>query len=403
MSFFPIALLALAAGYALLLGSAAYGFAKATRRSSDAHLQENPFVSVVVPARNEEASIGACLDSILANDYPAFEVIVVNDASTDRTAEVVRRYRSAGAEYAPSARRYASHEQLVTADASSTWASQHPTENPTVQLVSTYAQTDRAHKKFALARGVDEARGEIILTTDADCTVPPSWIRSMIRGFDAGTGVVTGPVLYREPKSLFGRIQALEFLGLVALGAGFVGIGRPHLCNSANLAYRRHAYEDVGGYEGLEDVSTGDDEMLMHKMAYESPWRVRTCMDAEAAVETDASRSLGEFFAQRRRWASAHARYPHRKFTVVSVLCYLFFVGIGAAAVLGAWELLAAALVVKICAEASVLRPATRQFGRERLLPLLIPAQIVHIPYILIIGLAGTVGGYEWKGRRLAR
>ena len=389
MEIFAVVLLTLAAGYALLLGSAAYGFAVVTkwpRRNAG----QTPFVSVIIPARNEEDSIAACVDSILANDYPAFEIIVVDDASTDATAEIVRQY--------------APVEELVTAGASSSAASQHPTENR-VQLLSMREDEERAaaHKKYALARGVEEARGEIILTTDADCTVPPTWISSMARAFEDETGVVTGPVLYRDSETLFGRIQALEFMGLVALGAGFVGIGRPHLCNSANLAYRRQAYEDVGGYYGLEGVSTGDDEMLMHKMAYESSWTVSTCMEDEAAVATDASRSLGEFFAQRRRWASAHARYPHRRFTVISVLCYLFFVGLAAAAFAGAWELLAAALVVKISAEGSVLWPAAKRFSRGTLVPLLVPAQLVHIPYILIIGLAGTVGGYEWKGRRLTQ
>src|SRR5690606_40960522 len=116
------------------------------------------------------------------------------------------------------------------------------------------------HKEAALARGVAAARGAIILTTDADCTVSPTWIRSMMSRFEEGVGIVTGPVLYRDDGRFFGRLQSLEFLGLVALGHGFVGIGRPHLCNSANLAYRRQAYDEVGGYDGGVEAATGNDE-----------------------------------------------------------------------------------------------------------------------------------------------
>ena len=376
MSIFTALLFGLAAFYGLLLGSAAVGLRRAMR-SSPNHPPENhsptsdvPSVSVVIPARDEEERIGACLESVLANDYPSdrCEVIVVDDGSTDATGAVVRRY-------------------------------------PEVRLIRVEDDPGRAaaHKKHALARGVATAGGRIILTTDADCTVPPGWIRTIAAAFDEKTGIVTGPVVFKDDGTLFGRIQSLEFLGLVALGAGFVGIGLPHLANSANLAYRRRAFDEIGGYAGLEDVTTGDDEMLLHRMAYESRWEVATCMSPDAAVATRPCATVGEFFRQRQRWASAHARYPHRRFTVISAFCYLFFVGLATATFAARWELLGAALVLKIVAEASVLWPAARRFGRLRLMPLLPAAQIVHIPYILIVGFAGTLGGYEWKGRNLAR
>ncbi|MEX0746614.1 MAG: glycosyltransferase, partial [Rhodothermales bacterium] len=366
---FPTVIVALAIHYAYLLGSAATGF----RRVAHSHgtSTETPAVSIVIPARNEEETIAACIESVLANDYPLREVIVVDDRSSDGTAEIVRRYE------------------------------------PMVRLVQVTSSAEgRATKKRALAAGVARATGTIILTTDADCTVPPSWIRTMTSYFEPDVGMVTGPVLYRAADAPMARLQALEFLGLVALGGGLVGIGRPHLCNSANLAYRRSAYFDVGGYEGLENVTTGDDEMLMHRIAFESPLEVRSCMSPAAAVETDPNDSLRSFIDQRRRWASAHARYPHLRLTVTSVLCYLFYVAIAAAMLVWtpavAWTL-AAAVGVKIGAEAAVLVPAAVHFGRGRLAPLLLPAQLIYIPYILAIGIAGTFGGYTWKGRRIQR
>jgi cellulose synthase/poly-beta-1,6-N-acetylglucosamine synthase-like glycosyltransferase len=366
---FPAVIVALTVHYAYLLGSAAAGFHRASR--SPGKSAELPPVSVVIPARNEEKAIRACLDSVLANDYPPFEVIVVDDRSTDRTAEIVKRY------------------------------------GPAVRLVPVTSHAEGlANKKRALASGVAVATGQVIVTTDADCTVPRSWMRTMLSYFEPDVGMVTGPVLYRASDTPTARLQTLEFLGLVALGGGLVEMGRPHLCNSANLAYRREAYFDVGGYDGLENISTGDDEMLMHRIAYESRWQVRSCMSPAAVVETDPTESLRSFIAQRKRWASAHARYPHVRLTATSILCYLFYLAIAAGAFVWtpavAWSL-AAALGVKIGAEAAVIVPAAMHFRRGRLAPLLLPAQLIYIPYILAIGIAGTFGGYTWKGRRIQR
>lgn len=371
------AVILLAAHYIYLIGSAAVGFVRVAGRRGGSN--DRPTVSVLIPARNEEKSIEGCLESVLANDYPSdrVEIIVVDDGSTDRTGELVRTY------------------QYVHAGGMMD-------EREPVRLIRLdHLEGGIAHKKRALARAVEEATGEIILTTDADCTVPEGWIGSMVSYFEGDVGMVTGPVLYRRWETVLARLQSLEFLGLVALGAGLVGIGRPHLCNSANLAYRRRAYDDVGGYSGLEGVTTGDDEMLLHRMAYESAWQVRSCMDPGAAVETDPNRTLREFFLQRKRWASAHARYAHLRLTITSILCYLFYLSIPAALLFWSPYLFWGTLAAKIMAEACLLFPAAKQFDRGPLMALLVPAQVVYIPYILAIGIAGTLGGYTWKGRKV--
>lgn len=387
-----------AATYLTLVAAGAVGFRRTgmavPSRGGDGSL---PSVSVVNPARNEEGAIRACIESVLANEYPddRLEVIVVDDGSEDRTPVIVRqmagRRRRAAAGYEPDETGLNAGGEIL-------------------RLVNVSHDPDQriAHKKEALRRGVEASRGRIILTTDADCRVEPTWIRAMVDRFDDDTGMVTGPVLYRRDGSFFGDVQALEFLGLVALGGGLAAVGRPHLCNSANLAYRREVYEEIGGYEELGHVSTGDDEMLMHRVAFDTSWKVRTCMQAEAVVETEANQSLKEFFQQRRRWASAHARYPHVHLVVISVLCYIFYVGLagGLAAALF-WPdvrgIVALSFVLKGAIEASLLVPASTRFERTALMRLFIPAQFLQIIYVLVIGVAGTFGSYEWKGRRVPR
>jgi cellulose synthase/poly-beta-1,6-N-acetylglucosamine synthase-like glycosyltransferase len=397
MVYLILALAVPALFYIVLIGGAAVGFSRtrsAGSRADDGKAWDGrplPTVSVIIPARNEASSIRACIEAILGNAYPEalLEIVVVDDGSQDRTAEVVRSY--------------ARQRAITTVEGGDE-------ELPIVRLVCIPNDPDRrtAHKKEALERGVAKARGEIVLTTDADCVPARTWIRSMVDAFDDDAGMVTGPVLYRRSGTAFGDLQALEFLGLVALGAGLVELGRPHLCNSANLAYRRAAYVEAGGYEGLEDVSTGDDEMLMHRIAYETDWEVTTCMRPEAAVTTDSNASLAAFFRQRKRWASAHARYPHLRLRAISLLCYLFYLELAIAAIAAFLRpelggIVATFFVLKVAVEGAVLVPAARRFDRSDLLLWLGAAELVHLVYILVIGAAGTFGGYEWKGRRVPR
>lgn len=374
--------------YALAIGTFAVGLRRVLREPG-AQGQPLPFVSVVVPARNEEASIGACLDALLANDYPAdrFEVIVADDVSEDATAGVVRA-RMAGA--------------LAETGG-------EPEERGRLHLVrvSENETRERAHKKGALEAAIAEARGEIILSTDADCIAPPGWVRAMASCFDDGTALVSGPVLY-PTGGLAADLLALEFLGLVAVGAGAIGAGRPNLCNGANVAYRKDVFDAVGGFRGIDHLTSGDDELLMQKIAYTTAWGVRFCPSPSAAVRTEAPASLGAFFAQRRRWASKGAHYPNPALVAMIVTIYTFYASLLVGLV--AWPFAPAltapvlgALALKVVPEAALLGPAARHFGRGRLLAFFLPAQLLQIPYVVAMGAAGAAGGFEWKGRRVRR
>ncbi|MCH8195881.1 MAG: molybdopterin-dependent oxidoreductase, partial [Chloroflexi bacterium] len=205
MMVFGIALVVLGTGYAMLIGAFARGFRKVTHRPLLAETNDVPFVTVIVPARDESCCIKACLESILANDYPAgrFEVMVVDDLSEDDTPDVVRRMIA----------------QL---------GDEQDGKLQLLQMPENLERT-RAHKKRAIEKGISVARGDIIMTTDADCLVPDTWIRTAVAMFDdinddpmvdAVTAFVSSPVLYKTGRGPLMHMQALEFLGLVAVGAG---------------------------------------------------------------------------------------------------------------------------------------------------------------------------------------
>jgi len=385
---FAVGLAGLAVAYAGGLAVAAVGLRRALRAAPPPLAPVLPFVSVIVPARDEEAVIERCLFSILRSSYPAdrFEVIVVDDLSDDRTAALVEGVAES---------------------------------NGRVRLLRMPENLERtrAHKKRAIEKGIAHARGAVILTTDADCTAGPGWIGAMAGAFgdvaadpQAGpvTAFVSGPVVYTIERPALLQIQALEFLGLVALGAGMIGAGRPVTCNGANVAYRKDVFNALGGFSGIDHLTSGDDELLMQKVAQETPHRVAFCADPAATVETEPVRTVGGFIQQRRRWASKSMHYPSPALVAGGVVAWGFHAALLTGAALTPFFPLlappvAASLALAVGAEAALLVPAARHLGRPRLPRWLLPMELLRIPYFVYIGVAGLFGGYEWKGRRVAR
>lgn len=387
-----------AAYYAALISFFAAGFRRVRREITPDPSKKSlpgedvtPFVSIVIAARNEADSILSCLQSILANEYPAsrLEVIVVDDFSEDETAAIVQQLQN--------------KRRPVTAG----YVEERETDEPPLRLVrmQDHASSASGHKRHALQQGIAMARGDLVLTTDADCTVGPRWIQSMIAYFNADTGFVAGPVRYRPGPTLFGRLQALEFLALVATGAGGIGMGRPNMCNSANVAYRRDVYER---FSTLPNKGPADDEVLAQRLAADTAWNVRFCAHIDALVETDPVLNLRAFWTQRRRWAGTGPRYPHNGLVAIILGVYLFYMllfwgGIALPFIPALWPAVAVALVLKVGAETSLLLPACRHFGQRWLFRYFLPEQLVQIPYVVLIGLAAALGRTHWKGRQVFR
>ncbi len=410
LALFGGALMILAGAHALLVGAAAFGLRRALRRAPRRLQDDPPFVTVIVPARDESTVIETCLASIFAADYPEdrFEVIVVDDLSEDATPALVRRFEGR--------LRAQSSRVAVLEDGSEEEVESSQERLRLLQMPENLERT-RAHKKRAIEKGVAHARGDVILTTDADCIVPRGWIRTMAACFDdvdldpedhRVTAFVSGPVVYRVEKSPLMRMQALEFLGLVSFGAGVIGLGYPVTCNGANVAYRKDVFDALGGFSGIDHLTSGDDELLMQKVARETPHRVRFCSTPEAAVETDGIRTLRGFIQQRRRWASKGMHYPSTGLVASLAVVYLFHVVLVAAALaLPFWPALLPAVgiafALDLAAGVALGGQAAVHFGRANLLLWLLPTEILRLPYFVAIGIAGAFGGYEWKGRRVNR
>lgn len=352
----------------------AYWFSRSTSGAASTERPTQPKVSILIPARNESQHIEACVLAALAQTYPPerFEVIVIDDRSEDDTAVKVKQMQA---------------------------------EHPNLHLLQRTGEVRNAYKKAAIQQGIAAATGEIILTTDGDCHMGAEWLATMVNYFAPDVGLVSGPVVLEGTKP-FEEFQALEFMGLIAVGAASITAGRPNMCNGANLAYRKSAFESVDGFGGVDDLASGDDEFLMHKI-HAAGSRVCFARDEAAVVRTDALPSFSDFRNQRLRWVSKSTAYKRKSITWTLVVSYLAMVLFPLLLVFSCFQpnylyVLAAAFLFKTLCEFAILFPAARFFDKLHLLKWLLPEQFLHIVYVLWVGIAANFGKYTWKGRKVS-
>ena len=330
-------------------------------------------VSVIVAARDEELNIRRTIDALLAQVYPKelTEIIFIDDHSTDNTAEIVASYAEKN-----------------------------------VKLIK--LNEDKAlnsYKKKAIQTAIGSCSGDLIITTDADCVMGTQWLARVVDLYqDKGYKMISSPVAYFEEKSFFERLQSLEFLYLIGLGASTIGNKSPSTCNGANLAYEKATFYEVGGFRGIDDLASGDDELLLHKIAAKYPDKIGFLKNRDAIVYTHAKESLSSFIQQRKRWASKSTRYKNKAIIVLGVFVWIFNLSIFANFIAGLFlpgylTISFYQLLFKMILESVFLWNVTG-FAKRRSLLILIPVlNVLHILYIIYIGIAGNSGKYNWKGR----
>ena len=338
----------------------------------------NPvFISVIVPARNEAENISNLLESLRKQNYDSsyFEVIVVNDHSTDQTADVVSAYQNKQIKL------------IHLADY---------IKNPAVV----------AFKKKAIEAGISISRGELIVTTDADCVVPENWLRTIAGYYSTyKSAFIVMPVYIHPAQTFLQRFQSLDFTMLQAITAGTVSSHLHSMCNGANLAYTREAFYEVGGFEGIDGVASGDDMLLMEKMKERYPNKIGYLFSKEVIVKTKPVNGLREFLQQRIRWAGKSGQYKEKRILPIMFVVYFFNLSLLAATVLCmnnqlSISLLCIVLLIKMFAELLLIFPIARFFNAQHQLWIFPFFQPIHIVYTIVAGGFGILKNHEWKGRQ---
>jgi cellulose synthase/poly-beta-1,6-N-acetylglucosamine synthase-like glycosyltransferase len=331
--------------------------------------------TVLIPARNEEKNIAACLQSMQQLNYPKalVEIIVIDDFSEDSTAAVVQQ---------------SSTVKLV-------------------QLKDSITQRINSYKKKAIEIGIQHSTGDYIVTTDADCTVPENWLLNFAWMIEQQQSeFIAAPVAMKEESSFIKLFQSLDFLSLQGITAASVGAGFHSMCNGANLCYSKKAFAAVNGFKDVDHIASGDDMLLMYKVQQQFPGKVQYCYSPGSIVLTDPVETVKDFLSQRIRWASKADKYNDKRIFWVLLLVYLFNFFLLTLLIAGffkkeVWILLLAALFAKTITELIFLIPVASFFRKQSLMiwfPLLQP---FHIIYTVVAGWLGKFGTYEWKGREV--
>ncbi len=337
------------------------------------------FISVIIPARNEGRNIGACIESVLAQKYPLglFEVIVVDDHSEDDTALVAGEYEDRNVNC------------IRLAD------------------VMEPEQKINSYKKAAIAAGIAASRGALIVTTDADCITPNSWLMHIAAVYEQQAPVmIVAPVIYSVEYNVVQVFQLIDFMSMQGITAAAHTLRLGNMSNGANLAFSKAAYEEVGAYAGIDHLASGDDLLLMMKMNKAFPGRIAYLKSRNAIVSTTPQPTWRSFLQQRIRWASKSGKYNDVRLTAILLFVYLYNLSFVVLAVAGIFDhslfcLAGGMLVMKVVAEFLFLLPVSRFFRDEWVLWYFPFLQPLHILYIVLAGFLGFVGGYKWKGRQV--
>ncbi len=332
-------------------------------------------VSVVVIARNEAHNLLQLMTCLISQDYPKelYEIIIGDDDSEDNTEEVIQKFIDQGHNI-----RY--FRSLGREEAISP-------------------------KKLALSRAITMAEGEIILTTDADCIVPQGWISSMISHFTDDVSMVAGySRTYLKDWDKAPMVQKYEHLDFaltyMVLGGGYT-LGKSWACVGQNMAYRKSAWEDVGGFEKIMHLISGDDVNLMQLMRRKGH-KIIFNFSAKSFTYTHPVQSWKQFVNQRSRWAS-NMKYqlkfnPEFFFILFSMACLywgsiiLMFINL---------KLGLAVFAYRIIIEHIMIAYTRKHFGVSGRMLRFYPFWVIIQTFMLVFTMVlGSLGLFAWHGKR---
>lgn len=337
--------------------------------TEDRQIAQHPFVSVIVPARNEEATIAECIRSILANTYPHYELIVVDDQSTDSTLAIVQSLK----------------ERIA----------------PNLKIISTTGSMGNlTGKARALAAGFEAAHGEIFLVTDADCRVPPTWIETLCAPFtNPQIGFVASFVAVQAER-WFEKFQQIEWLFNNTLARASLAWGIPLGCFGNNIAIRKSAYERIGGFQNIPYSLLTEDLALLLSVC-QTEYRCVYLLTPKAYVFTYPVANLRAYLRQHYRWIHGGKALGWKGWLFVFVT-YLFWITIAMSSLLNGWYPLLL-FVGKLSLDAALLVPSIVRLKKTELLH---PSTLLHLAILQLLELSLPFllipQQIEWKNRPIS-
>lgn len=259
-------LLIIQAVYYFYIYNRIYCQSKTMKQNGIHYTKEQHPVSVVISVRDDSEHLQQCLTSILEQDYPVFEVIVINDGNNDESEEIIlpleNKYNNLYHSFVPNTSKYLSR------------------------------------KKLAITIGIKAAKYDWIVVTEPNC-MPASkqWLKTMARNFTSRTEVVLGYSNYLPDKSWLNRcicfdnlFQSMRYLGCAIIGKPYMGIGR-------NMAYRKELFYQQKGFSAHLNLQRGDDDLFINQIANKENTRVE--ISPEAIIQTSNIETAKKWYADK--------------------------------------------------------------------------------------------------------
>lgn len=361
--------------YFVYIARLIFGFSK-IKTTEFLNSEPKTTFSIVVPFRNEAGNLPALLESIKNLDYPKtmFEVIFIDDFSKDESERMIYRWRMENGEF---------HITLIES-----------------------VRRSKSPKKDAIARAVPIVAHDWIVTTDADCILPATWLKSMndyISNHEVS--MLAGPVIYKSSWNPVHRFQQLDLLSLQGATIGSFGIGKAFMCNGANFAYSKTLFSDLGGFAGNDNTASGDDVFLLQKAVSKYPGKVHYLKSEDVIVTTKPVNGILDLFFQRVRWASKASGYESE---FGEMLAWAVFLGNASIVTLFGlalagkfpWDYLAVIFGIKLLLDSILLFQANR-FLRKGKFFFPIFSSLIYPFFSTLVAVYSMVGVYRWKGRTL--
>ncbi len=325
------------------------------------------FVSVLIAAKNEEKNILSALASLSNQtiDSELFEVVIIDDFSTDNTNKIVSTFCEQQTNF-----------KLITLN-------------------------KHKGKKFALDYGIKNAKGNLIVTTDADCTFQTEWLQTICNYYlNNNVKMIIAPVLFQS-ANWFEHLQALDFFSLMISGAAATGINKPIMNNGANLAFSREVYLSLND-PTKQEISSGDDIFLLLEMKKEFSDKIHFLKSKKAAVFTQPQKTLSAYINQRQRWASKSKYYRnfdiiYTAVTVLSINLFLLFALLSVTLSMKFFFVFIAVFIIKSVFDFVFLAKTSAFFQQKYLLKYFLPVQLANIFLVPFLAFSGLFTKTKWK------
>jgi glycosyltransferase involved in cell wall biosynthesis len=239
--------------------------------------QKNIPVSVIICAKNEAENLKKFLPSVISQDYPSFEIVLINDASNDDTLEVMEHFSKL-------------HDNIKIVNVKS-------------------IEAFWGNKKYALTLGIKAATNEFLLFTDADCEpVSKQWIKKMSSHFSNKKSLVLGYGAYAKiKKSFLNKLIRFETLVTAVNYFSFANLGLPYMGVGRNMAYTRKEFFNANGFINHIKIRSGDDDLFVNQIA--TPQNTAICISNGSFTQSTPKTTFDAWFKQKRRHVSTAKHY----------------------------------------------------------------------------------------------